>query len=197
MESEPDPARPRFLDLGVLAIEINGAEQRIGGRQLATILGVLLVDADRHVSIDRLLDALWPDGSGSTSTLDSHLYRLRKLIEPSRSRGAAPTVLLEGAELSQSVIDGLAAAAATYTGLIVQTSLNPFNSDHVSFIENGMPAVLTIEGADGANDEIHTARDTLDHINFDLSLEILRMNTAFVAENLGRVSNDAVAHGGL
>jgi hypothetical protein len=102
----------------------------------------------------------------------------------------APTVLLEGAELSQSVIDGLAAAAATYTELSVQTSLNPFNSDHVSFIENGMPAVLTIEGTDSANDEIHTARDTLDHINFDLALEILRMNTAFVAESLGRASND-------
>lgn len=93
-----------------------------------------------------------------------------------------PTVLLEGAALSQAVIDGLADAAATYTGLTVQTSLLPANSDHVSFIEKGMPAVLTIEGADGVNDEIHTARDTLDHINFDFALEILRMNTAFVAE---------------
>jgi hypothetical protein len=102
----------------------------------------------------------------------------------------APTVLLEGAELSQSVIDGLAAAAATYTELSVQTSLNPFNSDHVPFIENGMPAVLTIEGTDSANDEIHTARDTLDHINFDLALEILRMNTAFIAESLGRTLSD-------
>jgi len=101
-----------------------------------------------------------------------------------------PTVLLEGAELSQSVTDGLAAAAGTYTGLSVQTSLNPFNSDHVSFIESGMPAVLTIEGTDGANDEIHTARDTLDHINFDLALEILRMNTAFIAESLGRALSD-------
>ncbi len=98
----------------------------------------------------------------------------------------APTVLLEGAPLSQTVIDGLAAAAATYTGLTVETSLNPFNSDHVPFIDKGVPAVLTIEGADSTNDEIHTARDTLDHINFDLALEILRMNTAFVADALDR-----------
>jgi len=97
MESEPDPTPARFLDLGVLAIETGGREQRIGGRQLATILGVLLVDADRQVSIDRLLDALWPDGSGSTSMLDSHPFRLRKLIEPTRRRGAAPTVLLSEA----------------------------------------------------------------------------------------------------
>ena len=99
----------------------------------------------------------------------------------------APAVLLEGAaELSQPVIDGLATAAATYTGLTVQVSLNPVNSDHVSFIRKGMPAVLTIEGADGANDAIHTARDTLDRIDFGLAVEILRMNTAFVAETVGR-----------
>src|SRR5207248_1377181 len=67
-----------------------------------------------------------------------------------------PTVLLEGAALSQAVIDGLRAAAATYTRLAVQVSLNPFNSDHVSFIRQGMPAVLTIEGTDDANHAIRT-----------------------------------------
>jgi hypothetical protein len=41
--------------------------------------------------------------------------------------------------------------------------------------------VLTIEGTDDANHDIHSPRDTLDRINFDLALEILRMNTAFVA----------------
>jgi Zn-dependent M28 family amino/carboxypeptidase len=94
---------------------------------------------------------------------------------------AAPTVLLEGAAVSQAVIDGLALAASTYTGLAVQTSLNPFNSDHVPFIRKEVPAVLTIEGTDDANHDIHSPRDTLDRINFDLALEILRMNTAFVA----------------
>jgi Zn-dependent M28 family amino/carboxypeptidase len=95
-------------------------------------------------------------------------------------------VLLEGRKLSQSVIDGLAAAAATYTGLTVKTSLNAADSDHESFLDKGIPAVLTIEGADHSNHEIHSARDTLDRINFDLALEILRMNTAFVADALGR-----------
>ncbi|WP_197036160.1 M28 family metallopeptidase [Fischerella sp. PCC 9605] len=93
----------------------------------------------------------------------------------------APTVLLEGAPVSQSVIDNLAEAAETYTGLTVQTSLNPFASDHVPFIDVGIPAVLTIEGADSANSNIHTANDTLTHISYDLMLEILRMNIAFIA----------------
>jgi hypothetical protein len=64
------------------------------------------------------------------------------------------------------------------------TSLNPFNSDHVPFIQKSVPAVLTIEGTDDA--AIHSGRDTLDRLNFDLALEILRMNTAFVAEALVR-----------
>ena len=68
------------------------------------------------------------------------------------------------------MIDGLADAAATYTQLNVQTSLNPFNSDHVSFLDANVPAVLTIEGTDDANHNIHSANDTLAHINFDLAL---------------------------
>ena len=100
---------------------------------------------------------------------------------------ALPTVLLEGAAQSQSVIDGLADAAATYAQLKVQTSLHAFNSDHVSFLDAGIPAVLTIEGTDDANSHIHTANDTLAHINFDLALAVLRMNLAFVAQTIGKM----------
>jgi Peptidase family M28 len=95
------------------------------------------------------------------------------------------TVLLEGAPLSQAIMDELAAAAAAHTTLLVERSLNPFASDHVPFIEAGVPAVLTIEGADNANHRIHSGRDTLDHIDYDLALDILRMNVAFVAGRLG------------
>jgi hypothetical protein len=94
----------------------------------------------------------------------------------------SPTVLLEGASLSQTLIDSLSAAAATYTALNIQTSLNPFASDHVPFIEARIPAVLTIEGADNANDAIHTGNDTLDLVDTAFAIEILRMNLGFVIE---------------
>jgi hypothetical protein len=100
---------------------------------------------------------------------------------------STPSVLIEGAPVSQRVIDGLSEAAATYTRLPVETSLHPFNSDHVPFIEAQIPAVLTIEGADNTNDRVHSARDTLDKIDFDLALEILRMNIAFIASEIGSV----------
>ena len=99
----------------------------------------------------------------------------------------APTrsVMLEGAPLSQTLIDSLSEAAATYTELRVETSLNPFASDHVPFINANIPAVLTIEGADSTNGNIHSAGDTLNHIDFDFALEILRMNVAFAAGEMG------------
>ncbi|MDQ0850493.1 hypothetical protein QFZ65_002431 [Arthrobacter sp. B3I9] len=96
------------------------------------------------------------------------------------------TVLLEGALPSQAMIDALADIAQTHTTLAVQTSLQPFNSDHVPFLDQGIPAVLTIEGTDSANDRVHSERDTLDTLDIGLALEILRMNVLFVAQALDR-----------
>ena len=97
------------------------------------------------------------------------------------------SVLLEGAALSQAVIDGLSDAASTYTQLAVETSLHPFASDHVPFINKGVPAVLTIEGADNTNAAIHSSSDTLEKIDFDFLLEILRMNIGFIAGSIGHM----------
>ncbi|MBE9563608.1 MAG: Zn-dependent exopeptidase M28 [Proteobacteria bacterium] len=91
-----------------------------------------------------------------------------------------PTVLLEGAPISQWMIDELVNSATNHTMLEIQTSLNPFASDHVPFLNAQIPAVLTIEGADDANDAIHTDQDTLDRVNVELAMEILRMNLGFV-----------------
>jgi Zn-dependent M28 family amino/carboxypeptidase len=102
------------------------------------------------------------------------------------------SVMLEGAPVSQHVINGLAEAAATYTHLTVETSLHPFASDHVPFINAGIPAVLTIEGADNTNSHIHSITDTLEHISHDLALEILRMNVAFAANEIGQASPGCV-----
>lgn len=97
---------------------------------------------------------------------------------------SSPTVLLEGAPVSRTLMEELAEAAATYTSLAVQTSENPFASDHVPFINELIPAVLTIEGTDSSNTNVHTANDTLDHINYGLALDIVRMNLAVTSRLL-------------
>lgn len=94
---------------------------------------------------------------------------------------SSPTVLLEGHNLSRHVVNSLALAAETYTSLRIQKSFAPYNSDHVSFLDANIPAVLTIEGSDGANEYVHTNEDTVDRIHFDLALDILRANAAFLA----------------
>jgi Zn-dependent M28 family amino/carboxypeptidase len=94
------------------------------------------------------------------------------------------SVLLEGDEVSQPLIDSLAGAAAAHTDLDVFTSLDPFASDHVPFIEAGMPAVLTIEGSDQLNTDEHTERDTQETLDLDLAVAILRMNVAALAAAL-------------
>jgi hypothetical protein len=91
---------------------------------------------------------------------------------------AAPTVLLEGAPRSAALINDLATAAAGWTELTVETSLNPFASDHVPFLDAGIPAVLTIEGADSANGNIHSDRDLLSTVVPALAMQILRMDVA-------------------
>jgi Peptidase family M28 len=105
-----------------------------------------------------------------------------------RLNNAARSVLIEGAAVSQAITDALNEAASTYTDLLVETSLHPFASDHVPFIEGNIPAVLTIEGSDNTNESVHSAGDTLDRIDLDLLVQIVRMNVAFVGQALGRAA---------
>lgn len=100
-------------------------------------------------------------------------------------RNSAPsTVLIEGAPVSRNVMDALAVSAAAHTDLVVRTSENPFASDHVPFINAGLPAVLTIEGDDSQNSSIHTPDDVMSLINADYAEKILKMNVGYIASLL-------------
>lgn len=59
---------------------------------------------------------------------------------------STPAVLIEGSPLSQEIINGLKNVASLYTDVNFKVSLDPHDSDHVSFLNKGLPAVLTIEG---------------------------------------------------
>ena len=102
-----------------------------------------------------------------------------------RNRTAQPSVLIEGAPLSKSIVDGLAEAAAQYTDLTVQTSLQAFKSDHVPFIEARLPAVLLIEGTDSANSDVHTANDTIQHVDYGLMSAIITTHAAYLGARVG------------
>jgi DNA-binding SARP family transcriptional activator len=87
-----------FHDLGPLEVERDGVAVPVGGPRLAAALSLLLIDAGRSVGVDALTDAMWGgDVRRSPSTLDSHIWRLRKALDPGRARGAPSAVLTHDA----------------------------------------------------------------------------------------------------
>ncbi|PWW23664.1 DNA-binding SARP family transcriptional activator [Geodermatophilus normandii] len=85
-----------FRDLGPLEVRRAGTPVALGGARLSAALSLLLVNAGRQVSVDALTEATWGADSParSPSTLDSHIWRLRKALEPDRRPGAPSGVLV-------------------------------------------------------------------------------------------------------
>jgi DNA-binding SARP family transcriptional activator len=72
----------RFAVLGPLEAFLDQGPAPLGGRKQRMLLAMLLVRANRVVSRDQLIDALWgelPPASAAES-LDTYIYRLRKLL---------------------------------------------------------------------------------------------------------------------
>ena len=86
----------RLHDLGQLSLEIDGRMRMPNGSRPTTLLALLAVHANRRVPVDTMIEALWGDQvtDGRGSTLESHVWRLRRVLEPDRGRGTAPAVLV-------------------------------------------------------------------------------------------------------
>jgi DNA-binding SARP family transcriptional activator len=71
-----------FRILGPLDVRDNGRTVTLGGPKQRALLAVLLVNANRPVSVDRLVDALWGEHPPPTAAATVHVYvsQLRKLL---------------------------------------------------------------------------------------------------------------------
>jgi hypothetical protein len=70
-------------------------------------------------------------------------------------------VLLETSSALQAVLPQFQQAAADYASdLVVLTSLNPFGSDHIPFINRSVPSLLLIEDEYGTYTHYHRTTDT-------------------------------------
>lgn len=76
------PPRTRILMLGPPAIDDGEAVVPVAGRRTQALLAVLVLSVNHAVSIDRLLDVVWPEGVPATgmNALQSHISRLRALL---------------------------------------------------------------------------------------------------------------------
>ena len=123
MLPEPPAGSLRFCDLGPLEVECAGAPVGLGGTRLAAALALLLVNAGQHVGVDALSDAMWGAQSParSPSTLDSHIWRLRKVLEPRRERGRPAEVLRHDHGGYRLVSDAASIDSARFTAAADQT----------------------------------------------------------------------------
>lgn len=114
-----DSPTPRWnIELcGRLSIELDGrrVEEGLAGRQGRCLFAYLVLNRDRPVTRDELIDAIWwraaPGAPGSA--LSSHLSRLRRLLGSERLEGRSEIrlVLPEGAWVDVEAVEGAAAAA--------------------------------------------------------------------------------------
>src|SRR4029450_11335617 len=90
----------RFQVLGPLEGDADGGPGGVGGRQGGRreplLRALLLTRPNQVVSVEALLRGLWGEQPPPTAakTLQSHVKRLRRALEPDRARGAAGQVLV-------------------------------------------------------------------------------------------------------
>src|SRR5215467_3206828 len=91
-----EPGPDAFGILGPLEVWRSGRAVPLGGPRQRAVLALLLLEAGRVVSMDRLAEDVWaghpPDGW--VTTLQTYVSHLRQALEPDRARGAAGDVLV-------------------------------------------------------------------------------------------------------
>jgi DNA-binding SARP family transcriptional activator/class 3 adenylate cyclase/WD40 repeat protein len=82
--------------LGSLRAERGGRELDIGGPKERRVLSVLAAASGNAVGVDELIEALWASDPPRTAerSVQAYVARLRKVLEPSRNRGAPPRVIV-------------------------------------------------------------------------------------------------------
>lgn len=85
-----------FKVLGPMEVSESGRLIEIGPRMQRAVLALLVVDAGRVVSVDRLTDELWGDElpGAATGVLQGYVSNLRRALEPERAPRAPPRLLV-------------------------------------------------------------------------------------------------------
>jgi DNA-binding response OmpR family regulator len=77
----------------------DGSRVEVGGPKQRAVLTALLIRAGRVVSLDQLIDDLWPwdPPARAAATVQVFVSNLRRVLEPDRPRGAPATLLVTAA----------------------------------------------------------------------------------------------------
>ena len=115
-----------FLILGPLEIRDNGRTIKVDRGQPAALLALLLLNANEPVSLDRIVDHLWPDEppASATKSVQVHVSRLRRALGDNgtaargriETRGSGYAIALAPGELDVERFRALVAKATEARG---------------------------------------------------------------------------------
>jgi DNA-binding SARP family transcriptional activator len=85
-----------FRVLGPLEVVAEGRPLKLAGIKQRALLGILLIEANRVVSYERLIELLWGDEPPETAAnvLQVYVSQLRRLLEPSWKKGEGYQLLV-------------------------------------------------------------------------------------------------------
>jgi YVTN family beta-propeller protein len=122
-ENAEDPGPPRRLQisvLGPLQVLRDGTPVSLGGAQQRAVLAFLVGERERAVSVEQIADALWRERppAGYSATIQTYVYHLREVLEPDRTKGEPPGVLVTEPGGYRLKIDPGAVDAAEFERLL-------------------------------------------------------------------------------
>ena len=89
-ETDVAGASLKFAVLGPFEAAPAGTELALGGRRQRAILALLVCEAGRPVSLERLIRGVWGDSApaGAVTSVQTYVFHLRQVLEPDRPRGS-------------------------------------------------------------------------------------------------------------
>ena len=109
-----------FRVLGGVEAWRGGERVELGGPKQRAALASLVLRAGRVVSLEQLIDDLWPEDppARAAATVQVFVSNLRRALEPDRPRGAPATVLVTAAPGDRLAVDPAAVDAHAFARLV-------------------------------------------------------------------------------
>lgn len=92
---EVERGRVEFRVPGTLEVAVAGQSIDLGPLEQRSLLALLLINANRVVATDRILEEIWgDDAAGKENALRVYISRLRSVLEPDRQERGESTILV-------------------------------------------------------------------------------------------------------
>ncbi|HEX6356627.1 AfsR/SARP family transcriptional regulator [Actinophytocola sp.] len=183
----------QFRLLGPVEMELDGRQVELGPARQRSVLAVLLVDADRVVPVDVVVDRVWADRlpRNARVTLSGYVSRLRRLL------AAVPDVdLARQADGYRLAVDPMAVDLHRFRALVAQAGAASVRDDGAALLTEALGlwrgqafATLDIPWFNDVREKLEAERFLVELDRNDFALDHGQHATL-----LGELSASATAH---